>query len=137
MLAADQVLPRISPVIGVWPSQPEADPLSDFLRSLEQYRSLPESCRVLPSHGTPFQGLRARLDELVEHHERRLERTLAACASPASAAEVQRLLFTRPLDAHQTGFALGETLAHLNYLVGQDLVARWSGPDGVLLYRSR
>jgi glyoxylase-like metal-dependent hydrolase (beta-lactamase superfamily II) len=137
LLAADQILPSISPVIAAWPSQPTADPLSDFLRSLEQYRFLPETCRVLPSHGVPFHGLRARLDALVDHHERRLEHTLDACAAPVSAAQVQQALFARPLDAHQTAFALGETLAHLNYLVGQGLVARWPGRDGVLLYRKR
>jgi glyoxylase-like metal-dependent hydrolase (beta-lactamase superfamily II) len=138
LIAADQILPRISPVIGVWPSQPEADPLSDFLRSLEQYRYLPGDCRVLPSHGIPFLGLHARLEQLVAHHEQRLDVTLAACALPATAADVLRTLFTRELDAHQTGFALAETLAHLNYLVGQNLVERHPDPDGVVLfYRTR
>jgi len=73
----------------------------------------------------------------VDHHERRLERTLDACAAPVSAAQVQCALFARPLDAHQTAFALGETLAHLNYLVGQGLVTRSPGQDGVLQYRKR
>lgn len=137
LIAADQILPRISPVIGVWSSQPDADPLGDYLRSLEQYRALPEDCRVLPSHGSPFIGLHARLEELVSHHEARLEETLAACAEPASAAQVLRRLFERELDLQQTGFALGETLSHLNYLVHQGVVERWPGPDGVLVYRAR
>jgi hypothetical protein len=51
--------------------------------------------------------------------------------------DVLRALFPRRYDPHQMGFALGETLAHLNYLVGQGLVARWPGQDGVLLYRRR
>lgn len=136
LIAADQILPRISPVIGVWPSQPDADPLAGFLGSLEQYRHLPEDTKVLPSHGLPFFGLHRRLEELVAHHEERLERTLAACALPTTAAAVLAALFPRPLDAHQTGFALAETLAHLNYLVGQGVLRRWPGPGGAFLYRS-
>jgi glyoxylase-like metal-dependent hydrolase (beta-lactamase superfamily II) len=135
LIAADQILPRISPVIGVWPSQPDADPLQDFLGSLEQYRLLPQGCQVLPSHGTPFFGLHNRLEQLVRHHEERLEMTLAACAEPASALDVLQTLFNRLLDAHQTGFALGETLAHLNYLLGQGVIRRWTAPDGTYLYR--
>lgn len=137
LLAADQILPRISPVIGVWAAEPDADPLGDFLRSLRQYRELPEDCRVMPAHGLPYQALHQRLDELERHHEERLERTLAACREPATAAEVLKTLFTRPLDAHQTGFALAETLAHLNRLRRQERLERWSDPDGVLRYRAR
>ncbi|MFO1073557.1 MAG: MBL fold metallo-hydrolase [Geminicoccaceae bacterium] len=135
LIAADQVLPRISPVIGVWASEPEADPLAAFLQSLEQYRGLPEDCRVLPSHGLPFDGLHARLEELVVHHEERLDMTLAACAGQVDAHAVLRHLFRRELDPHQMGFALGETLSHLNYLVNQGIVARWTDRDGVLRYQ--
>ena len=56
LLAADQILPRISPVIGVWAAEPDADPLGDFLRSLRQYRGLPADCRVMPAHGLPYLG---------------------------------------------------------------------------------
>ncbi len=137
LIAADQILPRISPVVGVWPAEPQADPLRDFLDSLQQYRVLPETCDVLPSHGMPFTGLHARLTELAAHHDERLERTLAACAMPASAAAVLQALFPRPLDAHQTGFALAETLAHLNRLLGLGLLTRGPGSGGVLLYQRR
>ena len=136
LLAADQVLPRISPVIGVWAAEPQADPLGDFLRTLRQYRELPGDCQVMPAHGLPFLGLHRRLDELVAHHEQRLEQTLAACAVPASAAAVLRALFPRPLDAYQTGFALAETLAHVNRLLREGLLERVTGGDGVLLYHA-
>lgn len=138
LLAADQILPKISPVVGVWASEPDADPLGDFLRSLEPYRGLPEDCRVFPAHGVPFLGLHERLAQLAAHHDARLERTLAACAEPATAADVLRCLFTRPLDAHQTGFALAETLAHLNRLLRAGRLERWSDEaDGAYLYRAR
>ena len=117
LIAADQILPRISPVVGVWASSPDADPLGEFLRSLDRYRDLPDDTRVLPSHDAPFRNLHARLDGLVTHHEERLSLALEACREPATAAAVLSRLFTRArYDAHQTGFALAETLAHLNRL---------------------
>lgn len=137
LIAADQILPRISPVIGVWPSEPDADPLHDFLTSLVPYRDLPEDCRVLPSHGLPFVGLHGRLGQLADHHAERLERTLTACAAPTTAAAVLQALFQRALDAHQTGFALAETLAHLNHLIGKGQLDRWCDADGITLYRCR
>jgi glyoxylase-like metal-dependent hydrolase (beta-lactamase superfamily II) len=137
LLAADQVLPRISPVIGVWAAEPDADPLGDFLRTLGQYRELPDDCQVMPAHGLPFVGLHERLGQLARHHEERLERALAACAEPADAARVLGALFPRPLDAYQTGFALAETLAHLNRLLREGLLQRWTNKDGVLLYLAR
>ena len=81
-------------------------------------------------------GLHERLAQLATHHDQRLERTLAACREPATAADVLRRLFTRPLDAHQTGFALAETLAHLNRLLRTDRLERWADRDGALLYRA-
>ena len=91
----------------------------------------------MPAHGLPFLGLHERLDQLIEHHEQRLEQSLAACAEPASAASVLRALFPRPLDAYQTGFALAESLAHLNRLLREGLLERTIGKDGVLLYLAR
>ena len=62
LIAGDQVLPRISPNISVWPPEPEADPLRDFLETLERFRAVPDDTLILPSHDTPFMGLHARLD---------------------------------------------------------------------------
>src|SRR5690606_37639156 len=106
LIGADQVLPRISPVVAVWPQMPDADPLGDFIRSLGQYRHLPEDCLVLPAHGRPYEGLHLRLDQLVHHHEERLGRTLALCTTPATAARVMRGLFAhRQLTLQDIGFA--------------------------------
>ena len=56
LIAGDQVLPKISPNVSVWPSEPEANPLAEFLDSLASFRQLPADCLVLPSHGLPFRG---------------------------------------------------------------------------------
>ena len=137
LIAADQILPRISPNIGVWPAEPEANPLADFLTSLERFRALPDDCLVLPSHGRPFRGLHVRIDQLAAHHEERLEATLAACATPSTAVEIMPRLFDRRLDIHQLGFALGETVAHLNYLLADGRLTRREDDDGRLRYQRR
>ena len=137
LIAGDQVLPKISPNVSVWPSEPEADPLADFLRSLARFRELPEDCLVLPSHGLPFRGLRARIDQLVAHHQERLAATLDACATPATLREVMPKLFDRPLDGHQLQFALGESLAHLNHLVERGDIVRQLDDAGILRFRRR
>ena len=135
LISGDQVLPRISPIVGVWPQEPEGEPLSLFLAALERLKALPEDTLVLPSHGLPFRGLHARIDQLMHHHEERLEQTLSACAEPVMALQALRVLFRRELDPYQTGFATGETLAHLHHLMADGRVLREAGPDGVWLYR--
>jgi glyoxylase-like metal-dependent hydrolase (beta-lactamase superfamily II) len=137
LIAADQVLPRISPIIGVWPGEPEDNPLVDFLDSLGRLRHLPDDCLVLPSHGRPFRGLHARIDQLVEHHHERLAATVEACRRPATAVEIMPHLFDRELDRHQLSFAIAETLAHLNFLVEQGTVLRRLDDDGRLRFQRR
>ncbi len=136
LLAADQVLQRISPNIGVWPGEPEADPLADFLESLAQFRTLPEDTLVLPSHGQPFHGLHQRIDELISHHEARLTRAEETAAVGQTAKSIMPSLFDRELDAHQLGFAIGETLAHLNYLVARQRLTREQDSEGRYIYTS-
>ena len=91
-------------------------------------------CLVLPSHGLPFRGLRERIDQLIGHHQERLERALEACATPLTLAEVMPRLFDRALDVHQLQFALGESLAHLNFLVEQGRLERQTDGDGRVRY---
>ena len=117
LISGDMLLPRISTNISVWAVTPDADPLGDFLASLARLRDLPSDTLVLPSHGLPFRGIHARVEQLRAHHEARCEDLLQAAASPKSAAELVPVLFSRPLtDPHQVMFAMGEAIAHLNYL---------------------
>jgi glyoxylase-like metal-dependent hydrolase (beta-lactamase superfamily II) len=137
LIAGDQVLLKISPNVSVWPSEPEANPLAEFLDSLASFRQLPEDCLVLPSHGPPFRGLHERIDQLIGHHRERLERAFEACARPLTLAEVMPRLFDRALDVHQLQFALGESLAHLNFLVEQGRLDRQTDADGRLRHCAR
>lgn len=136
LISGDQILPRISPIVGVWPQQPDDDPLGDFLASLETLKTLPADALVLPSHGLPFRGLHARADDLIHHHAQRLDQ-LRAAAGPATALELSRTLFRRELDPQQMGFAVGETLSHANHLVALGEWQRHSRADGVWLFGAR
>jgi glyoxylase-like metal-dependent hydrolase (beta-lactamase superfamily II) len=136
LIAADQILPKISPNVSVWPAEPEANPLADFLSSLEPFRELPDDCLVLPSHGLPFRGLHARIDQLIAHHQERLHETVEACKAPLTTAELIPFLFRRKMDSHQLVFAVGESLAHLNYLVEQGGIARRLDADGRFRYQT-
>lgn len=120
-LAADQVIARISPNVSVHPMEPELDALGIYLGSLRAIRAnVVADVLVLPGHGLPFHGLHDRIEELIEHHAQRCGEIAVACREiPLSVAEIVPVLFTRPLDAHQTGFAFGEVLAHVNHMLGR------------------
>jgi glyoxylase-like metal-dependent hydrolase (beta-lactamase superfamily II) len=132
LIAGDQVLPRISPNISVQTYEPDGDPLSRYLASLEKLRTaLPSGILVLPSHNLPFYGVHERIEELAAHHAARCDDVVAACKQPMSAADMLPVLFRRVLDRHQMGFALGEALAHLHYLEGRGALARDTSDDGI------
>jgi glyoxylase-like metal-dependent hydrolase (beta-lactamase superfamily II) len=120
-LAADQVIARISPNVSVHPMEPHLDALGIYLTSLRAIRtSVAPDVLVLPGHGLPFHGLHDRVEELIDHHAQRCGEIAIACRqTPLSVAEIVPHLFTRPLDAHQTGFAFGEVLAHVNHMLGR------------------
>jgi glyoxylase-like metal-dependent hydrolase (beta-lactamase superfamily II) len=132
LIAGDQVLPKISPNISVQPHEPDGDPLARYLSSLGKLRqAVPPDTLVLPSHNLPFLGLHARIESLAAHHRERCDEVIAACRVPQTAVELLPVLFRRNLDRHQLGFALGEALAHLQYLMHQGALARELSADGV------
>lgn len=134
LISGDQVLPKISPNVSVMPFALDSNPLRDFLDSLAQFRQLPSDTLVLPSHKLPFYGLHERIDTLIAHHKDRLDDALTACKVPVTAAEATTVLFPRALNDHQYFFALGETLAHLNYLWADGQVTRITQDSGTFLF---
>ena len=132
LISGDMVLPRISTNVSVVDVEPEADPLRLYLTSIAQMLSLPADTWVLPSHGKPFTGLHARVDQLREHHDDRLTEVVQACSvKPCHAAELLEMMFKRKLDLHQTTFAMGESVAHLNALWLSDVLTRHLDADGI------
>ncbi len=136
MIAGDQVLPKITPNVSLWPGRDAEDPLGNFIattNTLEE--TVPDSVLVLPSHNLPFHRLHNRLRQLRDHHAARMDEVLAATDAPKTAAEVVPMMFRhRTLDQRQMAFALGEALAHLQYGVTLGALAREDRADAAWLF---
>ena len=124
LIAGDIILPRISPNQGVWPSEPDNDPLSEYLLCLDKFAALPEDTIILPSHGIPFRGLKQRIESLKHHHDDRLEVAQEACKNGATAWDITGVLFDPNLPGMHKVLALSETLAHLNRLISESRITR-------------
>ena len=138
-LSADQVLSKISPNVSVWAVEPNANSLGEYLTSLASLaKTLPDDVLVLPGHGVPFYGAKTRIQQLADHHEERCQMIATACAtSPKTSAELVPVVFHKHvLDAHQTGFAAGELIAHVNYMLAHGRLTTIVQPDGVLRFKT-
>ena len=135
MIAGDQILPRITPHIGVYPSEPEANPLQEYLDSLPRFRRVPDDTLVLPAHGLPFYGLHQRIGYLERHHDERLTRLEAFCDEPTRVLSTLKVMFSRRLGPFEAFLGVNEALAHLHCLIGRGRIAREQDDDGVWVYR--
>ncbi|MEZ5573266.1 MAG: hypothetical protein R3E64_14775 [Halioglobus sp.] len=132
------MIPRITSNISVSGAEPEGNPLREWLNSHERFLDLlPADALVLPAHNTPFYGLHERLRYLIEHHEEHLLALEEACVEqPLSAMELLPVLFKRPLEGHNLGLALGECIAHLNYLHQRGQIERTVDAEDCYRYQS-
>jgi glyoxylase-like metal-dependent hydrolase (beta-lactamase superfamily II) len=141
LISGDQILPRISSNVSVYPTEPEADPMTDWLDSLAKLkREVPDDVLVLPSHNECFRGLHARIDWLQRGQKRSLDRLLRSLKEPRRAIDVFGSLFARSINATDLpllGMATGESLACLNHLVQRGAATRELDAAGVAWYRAR
>jgi glyoxylase-like metal-dependent hydrolase (beta-lactamase superfamily II) len=133
LISGDQILPIITSNVSVHPTEPEADPMSEWLSSHERFKQLiPDETLILPAHNTPFYGAKERLDELIAHHEHRMQIIWDGCAEPTPAIDLLPALFERKLENHTLFMALGEAIAHIHCLMKRGQLDR----DGeALVYR--
>lgn len=136
LLSGDQILPVITSNVSVHPTEPEANPLKDWMESHDRLLKLPADLLVLPAHNLPFKGVRERLRALISHHEDRMLAIEEHCVEPALARELLPVLFARELDPRQTMMALGEAIAHLHLLMYRNRIERRLGEDGHYRFRS-
>lgn len=138
VIGGDQLLPGISANIGVYPTEPEADPLADWLASCRRFQTFahPEQL-VLPGHKLPYRGLPGRLATMIAEHEEALEALRRLLATPRRATEVFPALFKREIAPSQFSMALAEALAHLNHLLQRGAATRQAAPDGAWLWQAR
>ncbi len=133
LYAADHVLLKITPNIGLWPeSKPR--PLPRYLESLESIRGL-DAELILPGHGPVFHDLDGRIQELTDHHAERLDLMLSVITGGRKTPfEVSQEVFRGDLSLYEQCFALAETLAHLEHLGLEGRAERIE--DGLVYYRA-
>lgn len=137
VLGGDQLLPSISPNLGVYPTEPEADPVTDWLEACERLLGFatPDQL-VLPGHKLPFTGLPFRLENLIENHHSALRRLAEFLKTPKSAHECFPPLFKREIGGSEYGLALVESVAHVNHLYLAGQAQRVLDEDGVYRYQA-
>lgn len=138
VITGDQILSSISPNIGVYATEPLADPLADWLESCERLVHLARHDHlVLGGHKLPFTGLPLRMRQLIDNHHGALRRLLDHLDDPSTASDCFAPLFKRPIGEGEYGLALVEAVAHVNHLFHTGEVTRRRRDDGAWLYRRR
>lgn len=136
ILCGDHVLPQITPNVSFMPNS-DPEPLQSFLIGLERLAALDVEL-ALPGHRHPFQHYRNRAEELIQHHEARLQEMQDVLHKPMTAYELCCASFGTldRLTVHQFRFAMGETLAHLVELQRRGLAMTTSAFGEFLLWKS-
>jgi len=137
LISGDQALPETPSNIIVYPSEPDADPVADWLDSLAKLkREVPDDVLVLPAHQQPYRGLHARLDELARDRESMLQKLRLAVAEPRRCVDLLETLFGSKIHTNPILFswATGETIACLNHLLRRGEIARRADAEDVLWY---
>ncbi|MDF1855334.1 MAG: MBL fold metallo-hydrolase [Pseudooceanicola sp.] len=137
VLGGDQLLPSISPNVGVQPAEPMADPLGDWLEACERLATYAhEDHYVMPGHKLPYIGLPTRLNQLISNHHTALNRLQAHIETPRVAVDCFSPLFKRKIGPDVYHLAMIETMAHLNHLYFLGRATRELDADGVISWRA-
>lgn len=138
VLAGDQILSSISPNVGVYATEPMADPIGEWLEACERLSTLARPDHlVLGGHKLPFTGLPTRMRQLIDNHHGALERLLAHIETPKAASECFAPLFKRKIGESEYGLALAEAVAHLSHLYQDGLATRVQREDEAWVYQRK
>ncbi|MDE9451425.1 MBL fold metallo-hydrolase [Aliiroseovarius sp. Z3] len=136
VIGGDQLLATISPNLGVYATEPEADPVGEWLEACERlsHYATPDQL-VLPGHKLPFTGLPTRMRQLISNHHHALDRLEAFLTDPHVAGDCFPPLFKREISGGEYGLALVEAVGHLNHLLHEGRVTRTRREDGAWLWQ--
>ncbi|MDA7424971.1 MBL fold metallo-hydrolase [Thalassococcus lentus] len=137
VLAGDQILPSISSNLGVYATEPEADPVAEWLEACERFATIAQNSHlVLGGHKLPFTGLPARLRQLIENHHGALDRLHMHLKEPRTAGDCFAPLFKRSIGSGEYGLALVESMAHCLHLWHEGRATRERREDGAWLWQA-
>ncbi|WP_054951378.1 MBL fold metallo-hydrolase [Numidum massiliense] len=114
LIGGDVLLRKITPNVSLYQAG-DQNPLETFLTTLKQLKKKPIR-RVLPAHGPLFTDVATRIEEILAHHDERLQQMKQLVDGKRTAYDICLLAFGNNLSVHNLRFALAETLAHLEYL---------------------
>ncbi|WP_435371975.1 MBL fold metallo-hydrolase [Shimia thalassica] len=136
VISGDQILPSISSNIGVYATEPDADPVGDWMEACERLAKLgrPDHL-VLGGHKLPFTGLPTRMRQLIDNHHGALDRLLNHLDTPKTGGECFLPIFKRNIEGSAYGLALVEAVAHLNHLYHVGKISRTRREDGAWLWQ--
>jgi len=136
MISGDQILPRISSNVSVFPTEPDSNPLQDWIDSCARLRDLVDAdILILPAHNEPFRNAKKRLQDLIDDHESGLAKLHDMLAEPKRAVEVFSALFRARITSGNYLMATGESLAHLNCLIARADIVKHRDAEGVDTYQ--
>jgi len=137
LISGDQILPTISSNVSVYPTEPAANPLADWIESLTMLKSrLPADVLVLPAHGKPFRGAHPRLQQLIVEHLDGLDKLRQLCLRPIRAVDAFPALFKSTINEGNLIMATGEAIAHLNYLKENGELRSWLDEHNTRWYQA-
>ncbi len=137
VLGGDQLLLSISPNLGVYPTEPNADPVGDWIASCTRFRPHAHAEQlILGGHKLPYTGLPLRLSQMIENHHAALDRLAVHIATPRTAHDCFAPLFKRTIGPEVYGLAIVEAVAHLNYLHRTGRAKRSLGTNNAWYYQS-
>ncbi len=137
VVGGDQLLLSISANIGVYATEPDADPLAEWLASCERFKPFAEDDQlILGGHKVPYTGLPLRLEQMIDNHHGALRRLVTHLAEPRTAGQCFKPLFKREIGGSEYGLALVEAVAHLNHLHHTGKATRDLNADGAYVFRA-
>lgn len=137
---ADHILFDITPNIVVWSNM--RDSLAQYLKSLDKVRDLPVRL-ALPGHRKGSHEIKSRIDEIKVHHQQRLQEVYAIIQRYPSVSAFDiaphmtwsmRGKKWNEFPTTQKWFAMGETLAHVEYLLHHEKITR-EEKNSIFCYR--
>lgn len=131
VIGGDQLLLSISPNLGVYPTEPDADPVQDWINSCEKFQPFATNDQfVLGGHKLPYFGLPKRLEQMIANHHEALARLVDFLDAPKTAGQCFQPLFKRKIGSGEYGLALVEAVGHLNHLHQTGLATRHLNDEG-------
>jgi glyoxylase-like metal-dependent hydrolase (beta-lactamase superfamily II) len=137
VIAGDQIISSISPNLGVYATEPNANPVKEWIDTCHKLSAFASDKHLtLPGHKLPFTGLKFRLKQMVENHELALNRLVNFLEKPHTAEECFSILFGKSIQKSEYGLALVEAVAHVNYLYLEGTVSRVLDKNGAFRYQA-